>query len=203
MDELKELIEYIIAIEFPDGEFTEDNKQFLIEYSINKKPSVNRVLKEIGSEIKSETEYLKKYPQVKALKEVLQDRHNTFISKVNSDMKTGKNAFDRDFTLFLKWWYNQKRECYYCGIRGDVVKEAFESGIIASKKRSFSGTLQIDKKNPDKGYNKDNCVFACVLCNNAKSDMITSEDFKKILAPAFSDYWKEIEKRLKEKNSDK
>lgn len=64
---------------------------------------------------------------------------------------------------------------------------AFEKGLVQSKK--FTGTLHIDKKDPDKGYNRYNCEFACALCNNAKSDIFTEKDFEKFIAPAIKKYW--------------
>lgn len=199
MDELKELVEKIIKREFPNAieEFSEENKKFIIEYSINKNPSTTDALKESKSDIDSETEYYKKYPKVKELKSLLQDGYNRFRSLQKRDPK----AFDNEFSNFLNWWYDQESKCYYCSVASSTVEDAFDCShgepLIFSEKPSFSGKLQIDKKTPENGYNEKNCVFACVLCNNAKSDMISEEDFKKFIAPAFSDYWKEIEKRLK------
>lgn len=100
-----------------------------------------------------------------------------------------------EFKEFYKWYKKQEKSCYYCGTTEKVLKELFpkqdkdkqqitdktqsaKTHKIESKKKSFTGTLHIDKKDPNKGYNADNCVFACALCNNAKSDMINAENFK-------------------------
>ena len=196
----KKLVEKIIKTEFPDDyeEFSEENKKFIIKYSINKSDNANAALKAINSEINSESKYYEEYPKVEELKALLQDRYNRFRSLQKRDPK----AFDNEFSNFLNWWYDQESKCYYCSVASSTVEDAFDCShgepLIFSEKPSFNGTMQIDKKTPEKGYNEKNCVFACVLCNNAKSDMISEEDFKKFIAPAFSDYWKEIEKRLKE-----
>ena len=79
-----------------------------------------------------------------------------------------------EFKEFYKWYKKQEKSCYYCGTTEKVLK----AHKIKSKKKSFTGTLHIDKKDPDKPYTSANCVLACALCNNAKSDMINAENFK-------------------------
>lgn len=205
LEELKKLVEKIIKTEFPDDyeKFSEENKKFIIKYSIKKNPSANEVLENINSEIKGVDKYYEEYPKVKELTALLQKRYNTFKKLIEREPKAFYNDLDNnDFSLFLDWHCSQESKCYYCGVSSSTLEKAFERNhgkpLISSKKRSFSAELQIDKKNPENGYNKDNCVLACALCNNAKSDMISAEDFKKFIAPAFSNYWKEIKKRLKE-----
>lgn len=100
-----------------------------------------------------------------------------------------------EFKEFYKWYKKQEKSCYYCGTTEKVLKELFpkkdednqqdtdktqsvKAHKIKSKKKSFTGTLHIDKKDPDKPYTSANCVLACALCNNAKSDMINAENFK-------------------------
>jgi hypothetical protein len=38
--------------------------------------------------------------------------------------------------------------------------------------------LEIDKKENDRGYYPDNCVLACYYCNNDKSYITDSDDYK-------------------------
>ena len=73
--------------------------------------------------------------------------------------------------------------------------------FISSKKQSFSGELQIERKNPNEDYSADNCEFACVICNNAKSDMISADNFTKFFVPGIKKYWTHIEEKLNEKNA--
>ncbi|GAG98234.1 unnamed protein product, partial [marine sediment metagenome] len=40
--------------------------------------------------------------------------------------------------------------------------------------------LEIDRKDNQKGYAEENCVLACALCNNAKSDKFSGEEFRKL-----------------------
>lgn len=120
--------------------------------------------------------------------------------------KTPKHAFDNDFDEFVDWWAtNCKKDegpvCYYCGTSEKTYKKIFDKRVKdadaqfvngklhQSKKPSFNSEfMEIDKKDPSKGYIYDNCVFACHLCNNAKSDMISAEDFKKKIGPAIKAY---------------
>lgn len=85
-------------------------------------------------------------------------------------------------------------------LRAAFAKDEKDKCVISSKKRSFSGELQIERKDPDGDYCADNCEFACVICNNAKSDMISAEDFKKFFVPGIKEYWAHIEEEIKKKN---
>ena len=85
----------------------------------------------------------------------------------------------------------QDKKCCYCGISQtqiDTLEEfskgnnghqlwCFDYGLT---KRDYRKTLEIDQKNPTIGYVKDNIVWACSWCNNAKTDTFTYEEFKMI-----------------------
>ena len=107
------------------------------------------------------------------------------IKEANEDdYEKGKYGF-KTFENFYKWYQRQytkngKKHCYYCGATEVELKQLFKekndeserNKPLYSKKRSFTATLQIDRQNPDDGYNDKNCVLACTFCNNAKSDMV-------------------------------
>jgi 5-methylcytosine-specific restriction endonuclease McrA len=40
--------------------------------------------------------------------------------------------------------------------------------------------LEVDRRDNEEGYKTDNCVLACAVCNNAKSDKFTYEEFKRV-----------------------
>lgn len=48
--------------------------------------------------------------------------------------------------------------------------------------------MEVERDDPNGPYSVSNCLSACHLCNNAKSDMIEGEDFKKYFKDAFSNY---------------
>ena len=204
MDELKktkELVEKYLKKKYPDAQFSDADLEFLARYSVKKEPSVNTVLKSIGADIQTEQAYYAAHPAVKAAKDDLQ----YIYGRLSQKQKEYKNAFNGNFEAFFAWWCektpeNGIRHCCYCGIDENTLKNAFKKGVISSKKTSFSGELQIERMDPDGDYCDDNCEFACVICNNAKSDMISTEEFKEFFVPGIKEYWKHIEEEIKKKN---
>jgi len=69
------------------------------------------------------------------------------------------------------------RTCHYCDIHESDFLSIWGE-FYGGKKRG--GTLEVDRKDNTKGYEIDNCVLACALCNNAKSDKFTYEEFKTV-----------------------
>ena len=69
------------------------------------------------------------------------------------------------------------RKCHYCGIE---EKDFFTiwGEFYGGKKRG--STLEVDRKNNKQGYDIENCVLACALCNMAKSDKFDYEEFKRV-----------------------
>jgi len=68
-------------------------------------------------------------------------------------------------------------KCYYCGIDEEDffrIWGKFYGGKTRGKK------LEVDRRDNEKGYTLENCVLACSVCNNAKSDKFTDGEFKKV-----------------------
>ena len=69
------------------------------------------------------------------------------------------------------------RECYYCEIKEEdfiPIWGKFYGGENRGKK------LEVYRKDNKKGYTLENCVLACSICNNAKSDKFTDKEFKEV-----------------------
>ena len=205
MDELKktkELVEKYLKKKYPDAQFRDEDLEFLARFSVKKEPKESEILKELGliSGKGTVQGYYADHESVKNAKDCIQAIYERFNTKRNSQKEKEHpvDVFGDDFEAFFAWWCektpaNGIRRCCYCGIYENTLKDAFE-------KRSFSGELQIERKNPDGDYSADNCEFACVICNNAKSDMISAEDFKKFFVPGIIEYWAHIEEEIKKKN---
>ena len=76
-----------------------------------------------------------------------------------------------------KLYKRDGRKCHYCRIKEESfiwIWGPFYGGKIRGKK------LEIDRKDNQKGYSEENCVLACAICNNAKSDKFTYEEFKRV-----------------------
>ena len=192
----RELIKTILKIEYPEKDFTDKEIEFLERFKIEKETE-RSILKSkdfLGKDFMKVEDYYRDNEHVSKARDLLQKRCTTFHNRVKKD----PNAFG-GFAGFLEWWYskvdeNGRQRCCYCGIDEITCKQAFEKGILSSQK--FTGTLHIERKNPKKGYNKDNCEFACALCNNAKSDMITEEEFKEFFVKPMQEYWEHIKEKL-------
>jgi len=66
--------------------------------------------------------------------------------------------------------------CVYGGIRGP--------------------SLEVDQKNPTRGYTKDNCVLACYFCNNDKSSIYPADVYKKYFGEARKRHFADVAKEL-------
>ena len=76
-----------------------------------------------------------------------------------------------------KLYKRDGRRCHYCRIKeGDFIRiwGPFYGGKTRGRK------LEIDRKDNQKDYSEENCVLVCALCNNAKSDKFTDEEFRKL-----------------------
>ena len=69
------------------------------------------------------------------------------------------------------------RVCDYYGIEEADFTDVW-GAFYGGKTRG--GVLEVDRKDSTKGYEMDNCVLACAICNNAKSDKFTYEEFKAV-----------------------
>jgi len=97
---------------------------------------------------------------------------------------------------FLEWYNKQGEACNYCGITQYELHRIVElrnGNLTLNKKTKRSkGTLEIEKLNPSKGYTYDNSVLSCPFCNNAKSNLISEDDWRKFFVPAMKNYFNSI-----------
>lgn len=213
MDKSKELVKQYLKRtkkNYSDDQFSDADLEFLARYSVKKEGCESKILKDLGLICGKETvkSYYDAHETVKEAKECIQNIHKRFNTKRDSqkEKENPVDVFGDDFEAFFAWWCKKTpedgiRKCCYCEVDEDTVRAAFakdEKGecVISSKKRSFSGELQIERKDPDGDYCADNCEFACVICNNAKSDMISEGDFKDFFVPGIKEYWEHIKEKL-------
>lgn len=220
MDEIKKTKELVKRYlkkamkNYSDDKFSEEDLKFLARYSVKKEGCESEILKELGliSGKGTVQGYYAEHESVKNAKDCIQAIYERFNTKRNSQKEKEHpvDVFGDDFEAFFAWWCEKTpeggiRKYCYCEVDEDTVRAAFakdekDKCVISSKKRSFSGELQIERKNPNEDYSADNCEFACVICNNAKSDMISADNFTKFFVPGIKKYWKHIEEEIKKKN---
>ena len=109
-----------------------------------------------------------------------------FNNQFTGNRKTGFETFEN----FYAWYKEQKNECYYCGTNAGTLTKLFSEGKIKSTK--FNATLHIEQLNPKDGYSWANCKLACSLCNNAKSDLISKDNYATYFATAMKTFLNDL-----------
>ncbi len=102
--------------------------------------------------------------------------------------KTKKPMGFSSIEVFSDWYFNLPKVCHYCGLKEEESQEIIHEGILVSKRFPKGGLihrgvfrgywLEIDRKNPNGKYSIENCVLACVFCNNDKSDVFSEDQYK-------------------------
>jgi len=86
-------------------------------------------------------------------------------------------------------------KCHYCGIEEKDFPSVWGKTFYGGIKRGR--ILEIDRKdnNPASEYNVMNCVLACALCNMAKSDKFTYEEFKRV-GGVIKEIWQQRKRKI-------
>jgi 5-methylcytosine-specific restriction endonuclease McrA len=107
------------------------------------------------------------------------------IENQTTKLRRSRKVFIRD--KILKERDKEKDgtiHCHYCNIDENDIEKCWEP-IYAKNGKSSRRVLEVEHKNPkDKNGNKnnhlENLVLACPICNIAKSDQFSEEEFKKV-----------------------
>lgn len=198
--EAKKVLELYLSKKHPSETYTETEKKYILMYSFQRK-NASEILRFLGWTGKV-TDYESKKAHVKAVTAELQkirDRFNNKMRGRSSGLEEkSRQPFGGSFENFLSWWCDEigadgLRRCCYCGVDEATLRNNVGKGRkIRSKKLAFSGKLQIERMDPEGDYCLENCHFACVICNNAKSDMVSKEDFETYFVPGIQKYWEHI-----------
>ena len=92
---------------------------------------------------------------------------------------------------FLRWYDKQEKACYYCSMPLGLVGDISKSFGIPFRR------LQIERKNPLRGYEKGNIVLACPLCNVVKQDIITYRGMREIGKKYIKPKWQKLARSMK------
>lgn len=105
-----------------------------------------------------------------------------------NEYNNGKFGFGT-FQNFYEWYIKEPKKCCYCEITQDELKCLWKEkhNLLSSKK--FTEALHIERLDANKPYCKDNCRLACAVCNNAKSDMISEQDFRKCFVEGIKKFY--------------
>lgn len=80
----------------------------------------------------------------------------------------------KDFDQMLE----QEKVCKYCHISKEQINDLIKKRKLYKKHITRGWSLEIDRKEPNLEYTKDNCVWCCYWCNNAKTDEFSYDEFK-------------------------
>jgi len=172
----------------------EEEYSFLYKYIIKGK-NESEIL---PAQYKKVEDFYKEHKDTENIKIMIQKIKNQGKDKAefNIDKKYEPVSFLKFYYLILKNIKNRPvNTCYYCGVSEDTCKEFCEKRPEGFNKRHRGFVLEIEKKDPRKGYNKENCDLACYICNNAKSDLFTEEEFRENIVPQIEKFWENFRKK--------
>ena len=104
---------------------------------------------------------------------------------------------------FVEWYINkikqQKFKCFYCETSIFDINKLIDKTKLKTRKIGFAlrgPVLEIDKKANEKDYIPKNCVLACYYCNNDKSYIFNSKDYKENFGKNRNKYFSKLLNRL-------
>lgn len=118
------------------------------------------------------------------------------IENLAQDEEDKQTAKFKSKEEFLEWYKKQPKKCCYCGVKEEYLKKYFNQENEQYKEARQRGQyLEIERivtapKNKNV-YSEDNCALVCYICNNAKSDFLSPENFKPI-AKGINEFWNNI-----------
>lgn len=148
----------------------EDTDKQVIKKEWSKKGGINGY---IAHKLKLDLEEL---GELSSIEDVVIDKEKIdklFNNQYTEKRKEGFGTFE----MFYTWYKEQGDRCYYCKTDSNTLNQLFNNKKLKSSK--FNATLHIERLRPKEPYNTTNCRLACSLCNNAKSDLISNENFEK------------------------
>lgn len=151
-------------------------------------------------------EYIEVYWQLEDVtKSVSSDSNNTIneIYKCILGLKIKEKAnIEREMESYIKNTFPiifpikefeillSEDQCHYCKITLEQIKKLVNLRQIFKKQITRGWSMEIDRKEPNLEYFKDNCVPCCYWCNNAKTDEFNEVEFLKI-APGIRQIWED------------
>jgi hypothetical protein len=128
-----------------------------------------------------------------------------FLSGKHRD---GFEDADRFAAWCIEMLDHQKGCCAYCRTPIKLIRSIVEAvrekndGTIFRKLRAVGGdgvrglSLEIDRRDPDLGYTRENCALVCYFCNNDKSYVYRDDDYETFFGPARKAHFEELARRL-------
>jgi 5-methylcytosine-specific restriction endonuclease McrA len=113
-------------------------------------------------------------------KPVIAELQKHYVDNVFRNEVFPKNEFNT--------FFQDDIECEYCHLTEDLISDLIGKKEISKKHHSRGWSLEIDRKKPNHEYTKDNVVWCCYWCNNAKTDEFSHQEFK-IIGETLKQIW--------------
>ncbi len=111
-------------------------------------------------------------------------------------LRNKKKGFKDFVSWYLeRWEADGSAVCKYCGISEKECAEILQP--LTKRAKTRSQHLEIEQKSANDGYSENNCILACYVCNNAKSDFMSEDEFKKLI-PGIQAFWKSQREKKKQ-----
>jgi 5-methylcytosine-specific restriction endonuclease McrA len=106
----------------------------------------------------------------------------------------------------LAFWYleqfkKQDGKCCYCDSSIVIIKKLIDHKLLGVRRVKGEGVrgpkLEIERIDSIENiYKPENCLLACYYCNNDKSNVFTSKDYKDFIAPSKKQYFDHLFKKI-------
>lgn len=135
-------------------------------------------------------------------KKSFEDKYSNYVIYYNNYYSDERAHFFLNPDELMKWFDEQNDSCGYCKVTyTDLQKIVNHRGgnlTLNKKKKRSKGSLEIERLEPSiegtlyHGYTYGNCILACPLCNNAKSNLIDDASWRTLFVPAMKLYYKKL-----------
>tara|TARA_R110002050_G_scaffold129124_2_gene250611 strand:+ start:5193 stop:5762 length:570 start_codon:yes stop_codon:yes gene_type:complete len=107
-----------------------------------------------------------------------------------------RSSLFKDYVKFLKWYKDQNNCCGYCKVSQSELDRLVQlrngNLTLNGKIKRSKGTLEIEKRDSSMPYTYENSILCCPLCNNAKSNLISENDWRDYFVPSMKSYYKSL-----------
>ena len=138
--------------------------------------------------------------ELKEIRKHFEEYKKLFDAYINEERKELFKKHD----AFMSWYNDKKNKkneikCGYCKITESQLKQLVklrgDNLTLNGKQKRSKGTMEIEKMDSNGDYTYENCIMACPLCNNAKSNLISDEDWRRFFVEPMKKYYdKELNK---------
>lgn len=124
----------------------------------------------------------------RTLDDAFRDSERERVRKVYSKARPGKDDGFISADDLVTWWMQEIEEssgcCAYCGTSIMLIRALIGANKLEVRKIGYGyrgPNLELEQKDPHRGYTRDNCDLASYYCNNDKSYIYGEHEYRKFL----------------------